>query len=145
MSQSFQPHGKFSLYRDGNILVTQLIGPWNIELIQAWAKATVPYTSEMQTLGTWGAVAIITESMLCPADAMEALRKSVAYSVRRLGCVSHCIVAKPDVAGRGIIEPVFKRVYEGLCASSFFDDYESAKLWTDRQIQSALDSRVDKR
>ena len=134
MSQSFQPHGKFSLYRDGNILATQLTGPWNIELIQAWAKATLPYTHEMQAIGAWGGVAIITESMLCPADAMAELRKNVAYSVQRLGCVSHCIVAKPDVAGRGIIEPVFQRIYEGLCASNFFDDYESAREWTYAQI-----------
>ncbi|MES2048759.1 MAG: hypothetical protein V4447_10190 [Pseudomonadota bacterium] len=144
MRPVFQAHGEFSLYRDGNILVTSVRGPWNIELIKSWAKATLPYTLEMQTIGVWAAVAIVTESMLCPPDALEALRKSVAYSVHHLGCISHSIVAKPDVAGRGFVEPVFRRVYEGLCASNFFDDYESAKVWSNAQIQNAVNSRVGK-
>lgn len=144
MRQLFKPHGKFLLYRDGNILVTDITGPWNIELIKSWAKAAIPYSLEMQTSGVWGAVAIMTESMLCPPDAMQALRRNVAYSVQNLGCISHCIVANTDVLGRGIVEPAFQRVYEGLCASNFFYDYESAKLWTQSQIQSAFDGRVNK-
>jgi hypothetical protein len=143
MSHSFQAHGKFSIFRDDTILVTHLIGPWNIELIHSWAKAALPYSLEMQKIGTWGAIAIITESMLCPPDAMAELRKNVAYSVRRLGCNSHSIVAQPDVTGRGIIEPVFQRVYEGLCVSDFFDDYDSAKQWTHLQTKIELD-RLEK-
>ena len=144
MRHLFKPHGKFLLYRDDNILVTDITGPWNIELIKFWAKAAIPYSLEMQTIGVWGAVAIISESMLCSPDAMQALRKNVAYSVHGLGCVSHCIVAEADVLGRGIVEPAFERAYEGLCPSNFFYDYESAKLWTQSQIQVALDKQVNK-
>ena len=144
MPQPFQAHGKFSLYRDGNILVTEVIGPWNAELIKAWAKAAIPYSLEMQAIGVWGAVAIITESMLCSPDALQALRKNVAYSVQRLGCISHVIVATADVAGRGVVEPAFQKVYEGLCASNFFYDYESAQQWTQSLIQSTVDERVNK-
>lgn len=144
MPQLFQAHGNFLLYRDGSILVTEVIGPWNVELIKAWAKAAIPYSLEMQAIGTWGAIAIITESMLCPPAALQALRKNVAFSVQHLGCVSHSIVATADVAGRGVIEPAFQRVYEGLCASDFFYDYESAKQWTHNLIQSTVDGRTNK-
>ena len=143
MRHLFKPHGKFFLYRDGNILVTDITGPWNIELTKSWAKAAIPYSLEIQTIGAWGAVAIITESMLCSPDAMQALRKNVAYSVQRLGCVSHCIVAKADVLGRGLVEPAFQRAYEGLCPMNFFYDYDSAKRWTQAQIQAALDVKIN--
>ena len=144
MRPLFQAHGEFSLHRDGNILVTSLRGPWNTELVQLWAKAALPYSLEMQVDGAWGGVAIITESMLCPPEALQALRKIVAYGVQNLDCISHVIVATPEVAGRGVVESAFKRVYDGLCVSNFFDDYESAKVWSNAQIQNVVNNRISK-
>jgi hypothetical protein len=135
MAVVFAPHGQFSLHRDGSILVTTLRGPWNIELVQLWAKAALPYSVEMQATGSpWGGVAIITDSMLCTPEAMLALRKIVAFGVQTLGCISQVVVAAPGVTGRGIVESAFQQVYEGLCLSNFFDDYESAREWTYSQI-----------
>lgn len=134
MTPSFLPHGEFGLYRDGHILVTTVRGPWNAELVQLWATTAYPYSIEMQADGAWGGIAIITESMLGTPDAMLALRKAVSYGVQKLGCISYVVVAAPDVDGRGVVESAFKRVFEGLCVSNFFDDYESAKAWTLKQI-----------
>jgi hypothetical protein len=134
MSAAFQPHGEFSLHIDGRILVTTMRGPWNAELVQLWAKAAHPYSIDMQAGGAWGGIAVITESMLGTPDGMHALRKAVSYGVQHLGCISQVVVAAPEVAGRGLVEGAFQRVYEGLCVSNFFDDYESAKTWTLAQI-----------
>lgn len=135
MAASFLPHGEFGLYRDGRILVTTLRGPWNTELVQLWAKAAHPYSIEMQADGgAWGGIAIITESMLGTPEGMHALRNAVSYGVQKLGCISYVVVAAPEVAGRGIVESAFQRVFEGICLSNFFDDYASAKAWTLAQI-----------
>jgi hypothetical protein len=134
MSTQFEPHGEFLNSIDDRIVVTVLRGPWNAELISIWSRDVYQYALELQKQGTWGGIAIVSESMLCTPEAMDALRNAVRFGVEKLGCISQAIVASSDVAGRGLVEPAFRRVYEGLCVSNFFDDYSSAKIWTNQQI-----------
>lgn len=129
MAPLFPSHGKYSIYRDGSILVTEVVGPWNIELVQEWAKAAIPFCIEMHQAGPWVAVAIASQSMLATPEAMAALRKIVQISVEQFDCRAHVVVASPEVDGRGVVEGAFEKAYEGLCASAFFDDYASAKTW----------------
>ena len=134
MAPLFPSHGKYSLYRDGQVLVTEMVGPWNLELVQEWARSAIPFSIEMQEEGPWAGIAIMAESMLATPDAMAALRKVVAASVEQFNCIAHIVVAAPGVAGKGVVEPAFEKVYEGLCLSGFFDDYESAKQWAIKEI-----------
>lgn len=134
MAPLFPSHGKYSLYRDGQVLVTEVVGPWNLELVQEWARSAIPFSIEMQEEGPWAGIAIMSESMLATPDAMTALRKVVAASIEQFNCIAHIVVAAPGVAGKGVVEPAFEKVYEGLCLSGFFDDYESAKKWAILEI-----------
>ncbi len=134
MAPLFPSHGKYSLYRDGQVLVTEVVGPWNLELVQEWARSAIPFSIEMHEDGPWAGIAIMSESMLATPEAMDALRKVVAASVEQFNCIAHIVVASPGVAGKGIVEGAFKKVYEGLCLSGFFDDYASAKAWAVQQI-----------
>lgn len=129
MAPLFPSHGQYSIYRDGAILVTEVVGPWNLELVDEWSKAAIPFCIEMQASGPWVAVAIASQSMLATPEAMVALRKIVGISVEQFGCRAHVVVADSAVDGRGVVEPVFEKAYAGLCASAFFDDYGSAKRW----------------
>lgn len=134
MAPLFPSHGKYSLYRDGQVLVTEVVGPWNLELVQEWARSAIPFSIEIQEDGPWAGIAIMSESMLATPDAMAALRKVVAASVEQFNCIAHIVVAAPGVAGKGVVEPAFEKVYEGLCLSGFFDDYVSAKQWATKEI-----------
>ncbi len=134
-TRTLPAHGDFSLRIDGRVLVTEVRGPWNAELIHLWAKAALHPSEEMHKLGAWGGIAIITESMLSTPEALEQLAKVVRYGVQNLGCIAQVVVAAPDVLGRGIVEAGFVRIYEGLCAYNFFDDYASAKAWLDALIE----------
>lgn len=129
MAPLFPSHGQYSIYRDGCILVTEVVGPWNFELVDEWSKAAIPFCIEMHESGPWVAVAIASQSMLATPDAMTALRKIVRISVAEFNCRAHVVVANREVDGRGVVEGVFEKAYEGLCASGFFDDYQSAKEW----------------
>lgn len=134
MAPLFPAHGKYSIYRDGHILVTEVIGPWNRELVQEWSNAAIPFCIEMQQDGPWVAIAIASQSMLATPDAMQILRKIVQISVEQFDCRAHVVVAGPEVDGRGVVESVFEKAYEGLCASGFFDDYDSAKHWAEQLL-----------
>lgn len=95
---------------------------------------TIPFSIEMQEDGPWAGIAIMSESMLATPEAMDALRKVVAISVEQFDCIAHIVVAAPGVAGKGLVETAFERVYKGLCLSGFFDDYISTKTWAEQQI-----------
>lgn len=136
MPRVFPAHGSFSLYRDGDIVVSHVRGPWNEELVIQWAKAVRPYSLEMQKLGVWGGVAVITNSMLGTPEAMQLLEKVVDYGVKNLGCLFQAVVAAPEVEGRGIVDGAFQRIYEGRCLWRFFDDVESAKIWGNAQLSA---------
>jgi hypothetical protein len=134
-SRPLPAHGEFSLRIDGRILVTEIRGPWNTELVHLWAKAALKPSEEMHKLGAWGNISIVSESMLSTPEALEELRKVANYGVQNSGFIAQAYVATPDVLGRGIVEAVFARVYEGLCPCIFFDDYESAKAWLNALIE----------
>lgn len=130
MAKPFPPHGKYKIYCDGRLLVSEVVGPWNIEFIRDWSTAAIPLCEELKAQAPWIAIAMISGSMLATPEAMDALRKVIQNSVQHYGCIAHVLVAKPEVAGRGIVEWAFQRTYDGLTQSAFFDDYESAKAWS---------------
>lgn len=130
MTKPFPPHGKYKIYCDDQLLVSEVVGPWNIEFIRDWSMASIPLCEELKEKGPWIAVAIISGSMLATPEAMDALRKVIQNSVQYYGCIAHVLVAGADVAGRGIVEWAFKKSYGDLSQAALFDDYESAKQWS---------------
>ncbi|MFZ6648289.1 hypothetical protein ACO0LO_21385 [Undibacterium sp. TJN25] len=134
MSEVFTPHGRFSLHIDDRVIVSEVTGPWNLELVKDWAREVNPYAEQMQNGGPWGGIAIIHESMLCTPEAMTAIGAASSYAVAHYGCIAQLVVAARDVAGRGVVESAFHRLYEDVCACEFFDDYAAAKVWLDQLI-----------
>ncbi len=115
-------------------MVSEIIGPWNLEFIREWSTASIPYCEQMRAGGPWVAVAMISGSMLATPEAMDALRKVIVNSRQIYGCVGHALVAAPDVAGRGIVELAFERSYGDITSTAFLNDYASAKAWAQKLL-----------
>ncbi len=121
ISKLFVPHGRFDAYVDGRLVISQVTGPRNKELVDEWALALYSLAKAVCTDGPHGGVAVIHGSMLCPPDAMDALRNVIAYSVRNMDNVAHVIVADSTIEGRTLLAPVFAKLYEGLVPYRMFD------------------------
>jgi ribosomal protein S28E/S33 len=134
MNSNFPPHGELAFYRDGRILVANVRGPWNLELIYRWAEDISPHASELAQGGVWGSICIIEVSILSTPDAMRALQKTVEGGVKNFQFGAQAIVAASGVAGRGFVENSFRHLYHDLCPFEFFEDYASAKLWVSAQV-----------
>ena len=111
-------------------MVSEVTGPWNKELVQDWGQSCYPEAKRLSQAGPYVGIALIRESMLCPPDAIQALRHIVHLSAARLRCIAHVIVADPSVDGRDFLEPVFARVYEGLIEHAIFYDMDAARAWS---------------
>lgn len=130
MTSSFRPHGTFNTRIEGRLIVSEVTGPWNMELVQHWGKSCLPVATELAATGPWIGIAVIRESMLCPPEALAALRRIVAHSATQLHCAAHVIVAGPEVDGRDFLEPIFARVYEGLVEHAIFYTFDEARAWS---------------
>lgn len=123
----FQMHGHFHTHVDGRLVVSNVTGPWNKELVESWARQCYPAVKTLSASGPYVGIAVIHESMLCPPDAMRTLRAVVASSAAELGCIGHLVVADSKVEGRSLVKGNFIEVYEGLVDYGFFDTFEAAR------------------
>lgn len=140
-SKLFVPHGQFDAYVEGRLVISQVTGPWNKELVDEWARALHPMAKAIGADGPHAGIAIIHGSMLCPPDALESLRKVVAYSVRHMGNIAHVIVADSTVEGRKLLEPLFAKLYEGLVPYRMFETLPPAKEWANALLSECLAQR----
>ena len=125
----FRPHGHFSTHVEGRLLVSEVTGPWNRELVENWGLDCYPQARALSAEGPYVGIAIIRESMLCPPDAMLSLRKVAHLSATRLQCLAHLIVADASVEGRDFLESTFVKLYDGVIAHRLFPTLDEARAW----------------
>ena len=133
----FKAHGSFGLHREGQLIVVDAAGPWNLELIQQYARDVLPVIREISLDGPWGAVVIVKESVMFTADAAEALREAGFRSAKTSGRVAVCYVIGHDVEGAGLAPGMIRHIYEGLNPWAIFTEIEPAMVWMREQIATA--------
>ena len=137
MNTNYRVHGKFTIRVDGPIIISDVTGPWNKELVEAWGLQVYPVVKELAAAGPNAGIAVVHESMLCPPDALASLKLLVQYSASKMNCASHAIVASRTTAGRDLLEATFARVYEGVIAYRLFDNLDEALVWSREQVAKA--------
>ncbi|MES3024297.1 MAG: hypothetical protein V4857_22240 [Pseudomonadota bacterium] len=125
----FQAHGEFKIRLDGRLLVSELHGPWNKELVEQWMKEANPVAKSLAETGPHIALTIITGSLLCTPEAIDMLAQVVRHTAARLKCIGNLVVAAPGVEGRALFKPMYARIYGNDLPHGLFADYESGKAW----------------
>jgi hypothetical protein len=129
MAAAFQAHGQFTARLDGRILVSDVTGPWNREAVLTWVGCVHGMAKALAASGPHVGLAVVRGSLLCPPDALAAMRDALAYATAKLQCVGNGIVADDSVEGRELLRGVYAQIYAGSAPHRFFHEYESAKLW----------------
>lgn len=127
---NFRPHGEYKLRLEGRVLISELVGPWNLELVDNWMKAAHPMVKELAATGPHVHMTIVTGSLLCPPDALDRLAAVIVYTTAKMQCIGNPVVAAANVEGRALFEPMYARIYDGSPPRGLFLDYESAKAWS---------------
>lgn len=127
----FRPHGKFETWAEGQLLLTEVTGPWNLELVDYWSKKALVLAREFTSDFPYVAITIVHESILCPPEALEKMAIATQYANDHLPCLGHCVVAGSDVDGRDIV----RLLYEKIRLEHIFDDLEQAKRWASNLIE----------
>ncbi len=126
----FVPHGEFKLRLEGRVLVSELVGPWNLELVNAWMKAAHPLVKELAATGPHVHMTIVTGSLLCTPEALDRLAEVIVYTTAKMQCVGNPVVADANVEGRALFEHMYARIYDGSPPRGLFLDYDGAMAWS---------------
>lgn len=129
MGAQFAPHGQFRTWVEGRLIFTDVVGPWNRELVEHCARELHAHALALAGSGPHVGMAIIRGSLLCPPDALEALRRMIAYSAAHLNCIGNVIVAGPEVEGRRLVRSLYEGLYDGRTPYYLAEDEESARAW----------------
>ena len=129
----FRAHGQFSTRVDGRLIISDVTGPWNKELVEEWALASQPVALGV---GRHVGIAVIHGSMLCTPEALQVLRRSAAYAARVLDCVAHVIVADKTVEGRDFVEPSFFKAYQDVLPLAMFYTLAEARAWSEALLDA---------
>jgi hypothetical protein len=130
MNAIFRPHGKFQIWTEGQLLLTELTGPWNRELVEYWAAQAFELANTFSLERPYIGITIVHESILCPADAIDRIARAIQVSRTKLHCIENVIVAADSVEGKELVRSTYQRI--GL--RHFFSDLDSAKAWAEQMI-----------
>lgn len=132
MNSIFRPHGRFHIWIEGQLLLTEVTGPWNRELIDYWAAQALQLAQQFSADRPYVAITTVYNSILCPNDAINRIAQAIEFSHTQLPCLENLIVAAADVEGRDLVQSTYRRI--GL--RRFYTQFEDAKAWAEQALQA---------
>lgn len=130
----FRAHGELSARELGQVLLVDVVGPWNLELIQAYHAAIDPRAERLAERGPWALIVEIRGAALCPFDAIEAIRRGARQQAGqgRRTCTAYVIA--PEVEGARLTAPLWRGIYDGVMPFEIFETREPALRWVRRLL-----------
>jgi hypothetical protein len=133
----FRAHGHIEAVPDGNLLRHQAWGPFNDELVAAFAALQDQLLPQMQAAGRWGDLVIFHRSALAPPATFDAYA-AYMHQRARLGQAASvtALVMPPEVEGGEIMTALFVKLYQqvGLVLHTFVD-VAAAECWIRAQLE----------
>lgn len=129
MTRGFSQHGDFTARVEGRLIISEVTGPWNLELVRSWGRVVDPLARELSATGPHVGIAVLHGSVMCPPDAFALMREMIAYGIAHLGLVGNCLVADATVEGASLLEPMYANFYDPGTPHRFFSDLDECKAW----------------
>jgi hypothetical protein len=114
---------------EGQILVATVSGSWNIEMHHASREVARPLIERLNSVGPWGVIVVIRETLVSSLEVLRAGRQAVAENPECSNMIALAWVIDPHVEGYGFLLNHYKQMYAGLLATDVFSDLEQARKW----------------
>jgi hypothetical protein len=130
----FPVHGDVEIQVNGQIIIANVVGPWNLELVQLSRSLTAPHINEVVKNGHWGLIVCIYGSAICPPDALELIKRGADRDIIEGQRVCTCYVMAPETEGYNLMPPIWRDIYRGKTPFDIFATLEEALLWSNKQL-----------
>lgn len=135
MSTKFSQHGTFSNRTEGPLLISEVVGPWNIELVTNLAKDSYPMAVSLAQNGPWVYILLIEGSLLCPPEAMAEMKRINKYAATHLGVVANLLVADNATEGYLLMHSHYTKLYGEFSIYRSFTTLEEAKSFAEEVLR----------
>ncbi len=126
----FPLHGKVFARTEANLLIFDLVGPFNQEFISALYQFRMKILQDWSQSGFYGMLINISESIMLSPAAFLSFAEGVRNSVAQFRPVAQAWSIAKDVEGRIFMIPKIETLYRDLgIAIKFFDEENSARCW----------------
>lgn len=133
------PRGHITAHIADRVLFFESTGPFDGEIVEAVIRAYRPLLQRLADGGPFGHVSAFHRSMLATPDALGAFDLLLGEWRRSgLAPVANAYVAPADIEGRGLMMPVFAKVFDGFSPFRNFERFEDAEAWVRQQLAGAL-------
>lgn len=134
----FPKHGDFRIRIDGQIVTSELAGPWNIEAARDYIQQLDALVTHAFSQRRWGSIVICRESIQFPLEMIAPLRTSIQTRVAQFNQVAVAMVVAPDVEGYGLLFPIIRGIYEGVVPFELFDTLPPALSWMSERLNESV-------
>ncbi len=129
----FGPHGRISFYfMQGNIVIYKAMGPFNLELLEAFAQVEPGIIEKFQSgVGPWVEVIIFEKSCLAMAECIDVFSAYLKdMKAKGLYPRASAMVIEPDVEGAAFMTKIYQQCYrEAGFEFRLFDNRGDAVRW----------------
>lgn len=135
----FRPHGSVELWKDGSVVHLVAEGPFNLETVQGVSRAMQELFAKQAPQGRFVDVLEMRTSIMASREVMDAFGRFLAQmSAAKTAPLAVAYVVAPDVEGRGVMLPLFARVYaEHGRRFAAFETMDEARAWALAQLGGA--------
>ncbi len=127
MAQKYSQHGSFATRVEGRLIISDVNGPWNVELVRSWGREA--HALAVGLSGPHVGIAVLHGSVMCPPDAFALMREMIAYAIAHLDLIGNCVAADATVEGASLLEPLYANFYDPGTPHRFFSDLDECKSW----------------
>lgn len=137
----FRQHGRIDMHMDGDILVYDAVGPFNVETLDAMAVAQMAFLRGLPRIGrAWGSIAHFRASAMTSPEGLARYAKLMASpKPPELEAKVTAFVVGADVEGGRIMLPHYQRIYETIGRPfASFTTLDEAKAWVHAQLTAIV-------
>ncbi len=134
----FTPHGAYKSRFERALVCNDATGPFNVELLQAFAKNSESFYTEVAARGPYVLLTTFHVSMMMSPETIAIVRALVQrLRVRGQAMVACAHVTGLDVEGREIMGDVYGDIYgQAGVPYSMFTDEAQARAWLFAQLNA---------
>ncbi|MDZ7938741.1 MAG: hypothetical protein U5M53_10865 [Rhodoferax sp.] len=139
-SPLFPPHGRAQWRFDGQVLRSDVVGPFNKELAQLVGPVLREAFAYLVARGPCAELVVIRKSAMAGPDVLAALAQGLGQLVQaRLTPCATAFVMGPEVEGHQVMPMMLKRSYAaaGWPAFQVFETEAEAEVWLQAQLAAA--------
>jgi len=132
----FPAHGSFTLDICDRLLLVDVLGPWNAELVAAYQKQLDRAATTLAADGDWAVVVQVFGSALFTPEAMHSMQVKAGQQ-RALGRCATAYVIDDEVEGSHVVESALRSIYAPSQAFAVFREVPPALAWAGAQLSGA--------